>query len=559
MKYILQYALAIIVAVTMSAAQAHFVWLVPVASPDGTTVIKVYFGEDASDDSTSYLSRVKSIKLRRVTGSEAAIDLPVAASEEAVTASTSFANHTVVVTSHDLGVMVRDTSVFRLKYYAKAGPTINDPAWGTAKTADDIRLDIVPFFKDGKVGIQVQFDAKPVVGAQVKVVRPGMDDFEGETDNEGFVAFGVSASGIHSIRVRYVENTAGNLDGKEYQQTRHYSTVAVHVPVADLGTTARLQNVPQPVTSFGAAVLNDSLYMYGGHTGSAHSYSKEEQSNLLTKLDLKSGSWSTVVDGPHLQGLALVAHGGKLYRIGGFTAENKEGEEHKLVSQNSVACIDPTFPSWMRLPPLPEHRSSHDAAVVGDSIYVVGGWKMDGSGDSHWHATAWKMDLTVEPKKWDAIADPPFQRRALALAAHRRKLYVVGGMQNETGPTTAVAIYDPASNKWSEGPDLYVKADAKPQDGKEKALRGMSSGAMTGFGASTFATGGTLFVTTVQGTLQKLSADGTKWEVTASDILPRFFHRLLPLDKSHLVVVGGSNMSSGKFEEVEIIDVRHGS
>ena len=162
--------------------------------------------------------------------------------------------------------MVRDTSVFRLKYYAKAGPTINDPAWGTAKTADDIRLDIVPFFKDGKVGIQVQFDAKPVVGAQVKVVRPGMDDFEGETDNEGFVAFGVSASGIHSIRVRYVENTAGNLDGKEYQQTRHYSTVAVHVPVADLGTTARLQNVPQPVTSFGAAVLKRfALHVWRAH------------------------------------------------------------------------------------------------------------------------------------------------------------------------------------------------------------------------------------------------------------------------------------------------------
>ena len=561
MKCTLRAASAIIVAVTMSAAHAHFVWLVPMTSADGTTVVKVYFGEDASDDSTDYLSRVKSIKLRRVTGSEEASDLPVTSSKEGMSATTSFSGHTVVVTSHDLGVMDRGHSVFRLKYYAKAGPAVNDPAWAKAQTSDDIQLDIVPFFKDGKVRVQVQFDAKPVAGAQVKSVRPGMDDFEGETNDRGFVAFGVLKSGVHSIRARYVENTAGELDGKNYPETRHYSTVAVHIPAADSPTMVVLENVPQPVTSFGAAIVNDSLYMYGGHTGSAHSYSKEEQSNLLTKLDLKSGSWSTVVDGPYLQGLALVAHGGKLYRIGGFTAENKEGEEHELVSRNSVACIDPSSvsASWTPLPPLPEHRSSHDAAVVGDSIYVVGGWKMDGSGDSHWHSTAWKMDLTVEPKKWEAIAEPPFQRRALALAAHRGKLYAVGGMQNESGPTTAVAIYDPAFNTWSEGPELYVKPVPKLQDAEKKALRDMSSGAMTGFGASAFATGGTLFVTTVQGTLQKLSADGTKWEVTASDILPRFFHRLLPLDKSHLIVVGGSNMSSGKFEEVEVIDVGHGS
>ena len=97
------------------------------------------------------------------------------------------------------------------------------------------------------------------------------------------------------------------------------------------------------------------------------------------------------------------------------------------------------------------------------------------------------MDLTVEPKKWEAIAEPPFQRRALALAAHCGKLYAVGGMQNESGPTTAVAIYDPARNKWSEGPELCVKAVPKPKDGEKQALRGMSSGAMTGFGASAFA------------------------------------------------------------------------
>ena len=79
---------------------------------------------------------------------------------------------------------------------------------------------------------------------------------------------------------------------------------------------------------------------------------------------------------------------------------------------------------------------------------------------------------------------------------------------------------------------------------------------MTGFGASAFATGGQLYVTTVKATLQRLSEDRSKWEVIASTPTGRFFHRLLPVDDQHLIVVGGTNMSSGKFEEVEILSIK---
>ena len=254
----------------------------------------------------------------------------------------------------------------------------------------------------------------------------------------------------------------------------------------------------------------------------------------------------------------MVAHGGKLYRIGGFTAKNKDGEDHDLWSQADVACFDPASKQWTDLSPLPEPRSSFDAAVLGDSIYVVGGWAMNGEGDSIWHDTAWKMDLTADELKWESIAAPPFQRRAIAAAAHGGKLHIIGGMQSEGGPTTKTAVYDPAKDSWSDGPALVVKEDPKPIDGK-KPQRSMSSGGMTGFGASAFATGGSLYVTTVQGTLQKLTNDGSKWEVISEDVTPRFFHRLLPMNARQLVVVGGSNMSIGKFEEVEVIDVASGT
>ena len=188
---------------------------------------------------------------------------------------------------------------------------------------------------------------------------------------------------------------------------------------------------------------------------------------------------------------------------------------------------------------------------------------MKGEGDSAWHTTAWKLDLTSQPLRWQPIAAPPFQRRALAAAAHNGKLYAIGGMQEEGGPTTKTAVYDPASNKWSEGPALVVQDEAKPE-GKSSGesskdsgqRRNMSGGMMTGFGASAFATGGHLYATTVQGTLQRLSEDGSKWEVIGKTPTGRFFHRLLPLDDQRLIVVGGSNMSVGKYEEVEIISTQ---
>lgn len=540
--------------VGLQAAQAHFIWLVPQTASDGQSVVHVYFGEDAHDDTPDFLPRLKGVQLKSVAGRKPAADITTTLSDESLTGPVNFGNDSVVVASHDFGVMDRGDAVFRLKYYAKGGPAVTDSAWSAAVTSDDLRLDIVPSFAGDQVTLGVLFDGKPVAGAQVVVARPGMEDYEGETNSEGQAVIAVEESGIHSVRVRHIEQAAGEVDGKKYAETRHYCTLALAVP-GDESASAALQALPQPVTSFGAAIVGDALYLYGGHTGSAHSYSKEEQSNELSHLNLQTGEWSTVIDGPHLQGLALVAHGEKLYRIGGFTALNAEGEDHDLKSQDAVACFDPGSDSWKELPPLPEARSSHDAAVVGDAIYVVGGWKMS-DGDSEWHSTAWKLDLTADDLQWTAIAEPPFRRRALALAAHHDQLYVIGGMQEEGGPTTAVAVYDPAKNTWSEGPSLIVH---KSEEESEESERRMSAGRMAGFGASAFATGGALYVTTVQGVLQRLSKDGSQWEVVSTNVTPRFFHRLLPMDDHRLIAVGGSNMSIGKFDEVDVIDVREGT
>ncbi|MGH7128670.1 MAG: Kelch repeat-containing protein, partial [Planctomycetaceae bacterium] len=285
------------------------------------------------------------------------------------------------------------------------------------------------------------------------------------------------------------------------------------------------------------AVVGDGLYVYGGHYGRAHHYSREGQSGDFARLNLRDPQeWESLPGGPKLTGLAMVAHDGKLYRIGGFTAKNGDDEDQSLWSQPDFARFDPKGGDWESLPDLPEGRSSHDAAMIGDTLYVVGGWTLQGDAENDWHDTAWSIDLSAKALQWKPLPQPPFRRRALALANWQGKLYCLGGMQEEGGPTTAVAIFDPATQKWSEGPALL-------------------GGGMDGFGASAFACDDALYATTISGSIQRLSADGRRWEFVGQLEHPRFFHRLLPWHDRQLVVVGGASMSVGKIQPLERLPV----
>ena len=78
---------------------------------------------------------------------------------------------------------------------------------------------------------------------------------------------------------------------------------------------------------------------------------------------------------------------------------------------------------------------------------------------------------------------------------------------------------------------------------------------MEGFGASAFATGGNLYVSTFNGNLQRLNVGEACWDQVQTLRDARFFHRMLPLLDHQLVFVGGANMGVGKFLEIETIDV----
>ncbi len=305
-----------------------------------------------------------------------------------------------------------------------------------------------------------------------------------------------------------------------------------------MGSIARAQSpkavyppTPEGFSSFGAAISDGYVYVYGGHIGKTHTYSTEAVTGKFRRLNLaKPERWEELPAGDAIQGLALVAHGGKLYRIGGMQPRNKPGDESDNVSLAKCVRFDPKVGKWEPLPDMPEGRSSHDATVVGDKIVVVGGWKMNGKGNrSVWHDTSLILDLSSNKPAWELISQP-FKRRALNAAALEGKVYVVGGMGAD-GTDRGVDILDLKTRVWTKGPTL-------PGPNRN------------GFTPAVAAVKGTLFASPSDGKVYQLSLKRDAWNEIGSLGKQRLVHRIVPIRDDLLLVLGGAS-KDGNVAQVE--------
>jgi len=219
---------------------------------------------------------------------------------------------------------------------------------------------------------------------------------------------------------------------------------------------AQLPDLPLGLTSFGATFCKHSIFIWGGHSGAAHEYYAEGQNRWLWQLDLDgSNAWQRVHESTiGRQGLALVSFQDSLYRVGGFEARNAQQEDQNLHSVANFERFDEDRQSWLSLPDMPEPRSSFDAVIIGHHLFVVGGWALAGQSDTKWLSNAVCIDLSNSDAQWQTLPQPSFQRRAISIASQDGKLYVIGGMQMNGGPTKQVSVFDPKAQRWSTGPPI---------------------------------------------------------------------------------------------------------
>ncbi len=295
-------------------------------------------------------------------------------------------------------------------------------------------------------------------------------------------------------------------------------------------------DLPVSVSSFGAVACDGWLYTYGGHVARVHTYSTEAVSGRFYRLNLSEcKEWEELPSGPGLQGMNLAAYGGRIYRVGGMEPRNRPGEPTDNHSVADCACFDPALRRWQSLPPLPQARSSHDVAVVGDKLYVLGGWSMHGSEGEDWLDSAFVLDLQSPGSTWKAIPQP-FKRRALIVAVHRNQIFAIGGFNEDNRPERRVDIYDPGTNDWSTGPEL---------PGPDQ----------NGFAPAACTLGDNLYVSVSDGSLYRLDESGRAWTAIAK-LQPRIVHRLAP-HESHILVIGGARAGEN-LRSIETVAINTG-
>ena len=537
-----RFLLAILAIAVCSPASAHFVFVKSATHEGGADEAVVFFSEAGHVDGERMPANVGKTKLF-VRPAMDGKRVPLSVKEEdrdgwvALFGGLKKSQKNYSLEAHcDYGIYHGSL----LRYRAKHIRYRNAKKLAKIATAKEFELDVVPSVNGDQLTFMTLWKGKPTPDVELAVEDANGKMTEVTSDKHGKASISMKNTGLFAVRAHHVvADDKGEFEGEEYEAANYYTTVTIEVLPAvkpkKVAATKNYPELPEAISSFGGVISGDYLYVYSGHTGKAHAHSKHNLSQHFRRISLKNPkAWEELSFEEPLQGLPLVAHGDLVYRIGGLRALNDDVESPDLHSSDSFASFDPKTKAWTSLTNLPEPRSSHDAVVIGDQLFVVGGWKLSGDSDGEWHEHALVADLSKKPITWEKLP-VPFQRRALAASSRDGKLYVIGGMNEDHDIERTVSVYDPDAKEWSEGP-------AMPGEG------------MNGFGVSAWNLDGMLLVSGTDGRVHSLSSDGSKWDTAAELKTPRFFHQLVPAPQvHHVLAVGGASMRQGHLNNIEVI------
>ena len=276
-------------------------------------------------------------------------------------------------------------------------------------------------------------------------------------------------------------------------------------------------SIGRPTTSFGSAVDDGWLYVLGGYSGRPHEYNREGQSREFYRINLFDlGHQEQLPNTQQMQSCPLEAWEGRIIRTGGLVAENSSEEPTLLRSMKTVELFDPSSKNWAPLPDMPGGRSSHDTAIIGSRLYVIGGWALDDETKQRtWYEDVWSLDLADPEAAWVAM-DAPFKRRALATVALEDTIVVIGGMTPEK-PTNRVDIFNTKTATWSAAPNYPAQA----------------------FGLAAENVDGRIVASGSSGEVFTWSPGEDAWTQVGALTFPRFFHQMARDPQGDVLAIGG--------------------
>ena len=169
--------------------------------------------------------------------------------------------------------------------------------------------------------------------------------------------------------------------------------------------------------------------------------------------DPATDGWKRLPDAPkNVTHAPAVLVGDTIWVLGGF-----EGK-HPGPSIKYVLKYDIGDNAWSRGPDLPAQRGAGGAAAVGSKIYFFGGSvRAAGSTSYQDKSDLWVLDTSNQSEGWKSKANFPAPRNHLSGAAINGDVYAFGGQLggNESqGNQKRVDRYDPETNSWTRVADM---------------------------------------------------------------------------------------------------------
>lgn len=165
----------------------------------------------------------------------------------------------------------------------------------------------------------------------------------------------------------------------------------------------------------------------------------------VERYDGTAWAAEATLPGDGLNAPAAAVVGDTIYLVGGFNTTTN-------VPTDRVLTYNCATKAWGEAAPLPAPRGGHAAAVLGGKVHVLGGGNSRSTIADH---TAY--DPTTNT--WASLAPLPRAMGSPAAVVFGGKLYSVGG---RSGPSDFgdVHVYDPAANAWSPGPAVEPRGTA---------------------------------------------------------------------------------------------------
>lgn len=212
--------------------------------------------------------------------------------------------------------------------------------------------------------------------------------------------------------------------------------------------------MPEPEAYVGAAVVNGKIYTFGGTVVDEEIYPFYSTDCATQVYDPATDTWATKASMPNPTiGFAVTSYQNKIYVMGGAIGFDWS------IGVNRV--YDPATDTWQIKAPIPKNVSYICANVVDGKIYVMGGLLNDVDPLLH-SPVASNATLIYDPAtdKWSEGPSMPTGVYGYASAIVDNKIYVIGGTPTDSNPNFPPRsplhfnqIYNTETDTWTFGAD----------------------------------------------------------------------------------------------------------